>query len=649
MRKKKFSSVLMAIICSFSILSTVGCAPSNQDNGKLAKVWTALSSEVFVQDILPETYPEAKLDFYAMKGETESMQIMITANKFVRGIDIETTDLVDESGNVISKDNIKLYAEHYVEIANPYVNTGNTTVTILSPAGYYPDALIPFNNFKAKREDRVQEGHNQGVWVDVVVPVDVKAGNYTSTIKVILGEEREEHLIPVTLKVYDITMPEEVHSRSSFNIWYSQIASGEKSNYDNETNQRYYDFLLEKRLCSGSVDPNKRANLDQYVDYMVEIALNPKVTTYQMPNNFIGISNQTFLAERPPEAVGLAETEIAKRKNEAITSTYNGIKNIFTKILSKNVEKIEEDAGKYSELNMFKKLVFYFQDEPSKGYKTQMIRKFNEILTSVKRDFVKENKTTFDKYPALKESLLNDVRDMTPTSYLDSSLWCSNKEDGTPDYEKGDGVNLWVMHCYKFNSQVFLDLIKERQSYGEQFWWYTCNRTSPTLAYYVESKTMNMRLQGWQQFEYNLLGVLYWDVVQWGGLSDNNPYKSLSDSRYPWGAGEGVLLYPGYQYGLKTPVSSIRLENIFQAQEDYEYLYLLREYLEEYNSKNATNYVATEVVSNMIKDLHERTYIKEEATPEQLESCRIRILNILEKVVTGDTASAINLIQQELN
>ena len=132
-------------------------------------------------------------------------------------------------------------------------------------------------------------------------------------------------------------------------------------------------------------------------------------------------------------------------------------------------------------------------------------------------------------------------------------------------------------------------------------------------------------------------------------MPDNNPYESLSDSRYPWGAGEGVLLYPGYQYGLKTPVSNIRLENIFQAQEDYEYLYMLKEFLTVYNQENGTNYDANVIVGTMIADMHDGTYITEEATPEQLESCRIRILNILEKVVTGDTASAINLIQQELN
>ena len=642
--KKKILVVLMAIICCFGAVTVSGCGETESES--VATVWTASSSEVFVQDVIPETFPEAKLNLSAMKGETESGQIMITANKYIRGINVETADLTDEKGSVIAKENVKIYGEHYVEILSPYINSGNTNVTIAAPAGFYPDALIPYANFQAKREDRVEAGNNQGIWVDVKVPENAKAGNYTSVIKLTLGEEKETVTVPITLKVYDMQMPVEVHSRSAFNIWYSQIASGEKENYTAETNQKYFDYLLEKRLCSSSVDPNKRTNLSQYIDYMVELAMNPKVTTYQVQNVFLGIKNPNFLAERPPQSVGKSEEEIAKLKTEAENTAYAGIKNVFTKILEKNVSKIEEDGEKYGKLNMFKKLVFYFQDEPTRGYRTQMIKKFNQIMTQVKRDVISENQATFNKYPFLAESLKNDVRDMTPTDIIDSDLFVSDKPDGTPDYEKGDGTTLFVLHCYKFNSESARAIIKKRQSYGEQYWWYTCVRNSPALSYYVESKTMNMRLQGWQQFEYSLLGVLYWDVVQWGYFPDYNPYKTLEMGN-GWGNGEGVLLYPGQPYGVNGPVSSIRMENIFQAQEDYEYLYMLNEYVEEYNKANGTTFNVHDIVGNMIKDLHEGTFIKESATPAQLESCRIRVLNILEKFTKGDADSAIADLQKE--
>ena len=637
---KKFVYVLMAILCSFTTLTTIGCG--EKESGKLATVWSALASEVFLQDQEIESYPDSKLELVAMKGETESRQVIISANKFIRGFTFETQDLIAEDGSVIAKENVKLYGEHYVEITDLYINTGNTNVTLLNFAGWYPDALVPLDAFCAKRQDRIEAGKNQAVWVDFVIPSTAKAGTYTSTFKLTLGEEKEVVNIPVEVVVYDIEMPYEVNARSAFNIWYSQLASGEKDNYTAETNQIYYDFLLEKRLCSGSIDPNKRSNLDQFVNYMVELASNPRVTTYFIQNNLIGIVNDTFLAEKPPQAVGLSDEEIASRKKQAWDSTYNGLTNIFNKILTKNVTMIESNPEEYANLDMFKKLVFYFHDEPTVGYRSQMVRTFNEILTKAKRDFVSANQSTFEKYPFLQESLLQCVRDMTPTHLL-TELAVSKNEDGTPNYEKGDGCTLYVMHCYRFNSSAARALIKQNQSYGEQYWWYTCSRNSPALSYYVESKTMNMRLQGWQQFEYDLSGILYWDIAQWSYFPNNNPYKN-------WGRGfsEGMLVYPGQPYGLKKPVSSIRMENIFQAQEDYEDLFMLKNFVAEYNEENGTDYDTNAIVGNMIKDMHNGTYITESATPQQLEDCRIRILNILDKFVKGDSAGAINLLQREL-
>ena len=157
-----------------------------------------------------------------------------------------------------------------------------------------------------------------------------------------------------------------------------------------------------------------------------------------------------------------------------------------------------------------------------------------------------------------------------------------------------------------------------------------------------------MRLQGWQQFEYDLSGILYWDVVHWSDFPDANPYGNWSGGS---GAGmsEGMLIYPGQPYGLSKPVSSVRLENIFQAQEDYEYLYMLKNFVSEYNEENNTDYDTNAIVGTMIADMHDGTYITEEATPQQLEDCRIRILNILDKFVKGDSQGAINLLRQELS
>jgi hypothetical protein len=48
--------------------------------------------------------------------------------------------------------------------------------------------------------------------------------------------------------------------------------------------------------------------------------------------------------------------------------------------------------------------------------------------------------------------------------------------------------------------------------------------------------------------------------------------------RYP--NGDGFLTYPGWLIGTQRAISSIRLEQVREGIEDYEYLFLLRQYIE---------------------------------------------------------------------
>ena len=625
------SFALAGLLCCNSFC---GCSKASK-----ATVWCALSSQTFVQDMGVDENAKTELSFAGIKGEREAGQIIITAKEDIPFIDISISSLVDNNGNVISRERFNIFAEKYVEVANPFINSGTTNITFPALAGYYPDALLPFNVWKQYNENKVLSGNNQGIWVEVDIPLTAQAGEYSGNITVVLAKEKVD--VPVKLKVYNVEMPQEVHGRSIFNIWQTQLEYGEKTNYDENTNQIYYDYLLTKRLCSALVPAERRTTLDEYVDYMVELALNPKVTVYRLWQDDLDITDcRPMLSLSAPAIRDLPESEKQAKYKYACEKVHANLKSAFAKILNKTLENQSE----YPNIDLFKKLTFHFEDEPSLGYRTETIRKFNEILTSVKKDFIKENAEVFEQNPHLKDSLLYCVRDITPTSILDDSLFVSNKEDGTPNYEKGDGVTLWVIHCSKIESSVTRRIIKERQAYGEQFWWYTCNRTSPAPSYYVESVTMNMRLQSWQQYEHGFEGMLYWDVVQWQHIEDCDPFKGLQYMNY--GSGEGILLYPGYKYNQKTPISSIRLENISQGQEDYEYLYMLNEYIVDYNKENSTDYNTQEIVATMIKDMHSGAFIKKTATPEQLEACRLKVLEILEHFANGYETQALSIIDQ---
>ena len=100
----------------------------------------------------------------------------------------------------------------------------------------------------------------------------------------------------------------------------------------------------------------------------------------------------------------------------------------------------------------------------------------------------------------------------------------------------------------------------------------------------LDCALIEARVLMWQGYHQKFDGFLYWNVNMWerpgnpnspidpnaeGPLLDWNLCTCFAD--YDWLYGDGVLLYPG----IDGPIGSIRLENVRDGLEDYEYLWLL--------------------------------------------------------------------------
>ena len=681
----KFLSLILALILCLSIGTLFACNDDDDDTasqaGDLATVWSALSTEKFMQkysetseiakkDEIGKT--EAELNVAGIKGETEASQLMITAKQFVKGFDLEPADLTmtkaDGTTVTMAKENFDVYAERYVYIV-PYVNN-KLFIPVDYPAdlGYYPDALIPIDRFQLKREDRIQAGNNQGIWVDFKIPADAEAGVYNGTFKLTMGEENLQMDIPVSVTVYDIVMPEEVHSRSLFKIWYDQIPYGEGENYlGTETDILYYNYLLEKKLCCDHVPGSMMQNLDQYIETMVELVQDPRVTCWTLTYTSMDIAvfkYNCFVEEAPSTNFGSGDITIEEKREIALEQQeimYDAMLNAFGKILDKTIEVRTRAEDPVADLNLFEDLLFYFEDEPGVMWRWARVKKFGEILTKAKRDFIASRQEDFTAHPDLEKSLRENVQDITPALDFDK-ICVSNKADGTPDYEKGDGTTLWCPQMFYLNPSNVRQYLEMRKSYGvEKVWWYLCCSSSPGPSYYVDSVDLNIRVQSWMQYQYDILGVLYWDTVHWKGTLNVDPYNNLGNTiRGSWGAGEGILLYPGAPYGINGPVSCIRLEQIRDGQEDYEYFYMLTDYIAEtdlvdtYRTENGIDTsvsdvkVAKKIVGDIItvmqEGIYEGTFIVEDPDNGLFESNRITILEILELFAKDNPTAALQRI-----
>lgn len=89
--------------------------------------------------------------------------------------------------------------------------------------GLWPDALIPIGRDRYFGERRsgapfdVRPCSNQAVWIEILVPDNASAGDYTSEIVVSAAGERTQH-VPVRLHVWDFAIPRTSSLPTSFGM-----------------------------------------------------------------------------------------------------------------------------------------------------------------------------------------------------------------------------------------------------------------------------------------------------------------------------------------------------------------------------------------------------------------------------------------------
>jgi len=121
--------------------------------------------------------------------------------------------------------------------------------------------------------------------------------------------------------------------------------------------------------------------------------------------------------------------------------------------------------------------------------------------------------------------------------------------------------------------------IAERQRADEEVWSYTAQtqglRGHDTPYWEIDFPLLEFRVPMWMSWRYGLTGILYWSPVWWRATpdmwTDPGTYRVNKDVYN----GEGALIYPGSEAGLNGPVVSMRLKQIREGLEDFEYLKLL--------------------------------------------------------------------------
>jgi len=606
MRNRTKKVVALALTAAISLSALAGCKDESQDsqagNSKESvQLWYAHNTENLMKDV---EYPElieardSTLRMHCLKNDVETVQLMVTPSENVASFDMQMKDLKNENGDVLTADNFNLYAAWYVEVLESYI--------VDAYSGYYPDALVPMENYKKLHENFIHAGQNQSIWVEVNVPEDQAAGTYKGFSELNLDGEIYE--VPVEVTVYDAALPSENNVPTLFGVWYDYIPNGEGT-YSPELASAYYDFLLSKRLSPMKADPTKWAlgtEYDAYVEWLVDFAAeNPMVSAYSLP---YGTENYEL---------GLIVSK-------------EGVNKLLTMMAEKNVELRE--AGNET-IDLFAKAVYYLGgviDEPS-GSGVQRVRDCDLIIHEAK---LKVADTYFkDKYPDLYESCIS-LPHVVTTAYSEELI-------GTDEV---GGVQSWCGQAQTWHSESQRAQLEERRNSmdrtgGEDTWWYTCEQPrKPFVNFHMDDEVLNTRTIWWMMFDYDVEGMLYW-AINWYNTDDawTTPVNYLN------AVGDGMLCYPGTKYGIYGPISTIRLENLREGEEDYECLLMIEKAIIAYNEANGTDYDPKELMSWLWDGLYEGV-IPTRGNVQGFTEARIEMLKILEQI-QKDPVAGIEALQ----
>ena len=159
-----------------------------------------------------------------------------------------------------------------------------------------------------------------------------------------------------------------------------------------------------------------------------------------------------------------------------------------------------------------------------------------------------------------------------------------------PDKRIENLFNVWVPLINYFSSAEKRKTLERLRKRGDEIWWYGADEPHhPYPNYFLDYPVFDCRIIMTLSYMYKVEGILYWCINrEWkNNLSINEKWPDAEWKPYiyhmikgtrKYKNGMGNLVYPG-RNGKLLP--SLRLENLRDGLEDYEYLVMLKKLVAE--------------------------------------------------------------------
>ena len=462
--------------------------------------------------------------FLAMaQNEKEGFQVFFREQEKERNLRIEVSPFLNSQNEVLQH---SLYWEDFFYADGIFADS-------------LAEALIPYTG----KIQKTTVGHNKVFYVELKSVFNQTPGEYKSTITVFDGDEVLSTR-SVTVKVWNFTLPENHYSEVVMGLYNCNSGYGATKSI----------FTLNgiDTDAQGNVAEKDMNKAKEILDSYQECLLNHGVSTIEIPR---------WKINDDPKAAELTMAD-PRRKVFSIPAHrghfYNGDFNSNAKTTINQYKSIVYDNPFLKD-----KAFFYPMDEP-KGSDEEA-----ELLTNI----TDKLKDLWPGYHAVVP-FYGDYNKMTTLFDGKIDILCPNQSSFDPY-----GSNYDVKQSY------FLDFI-DRSSHPNRFrtWRYQGDSKCGGTYFWIfplSSIGVMRRVPFWQQYAMNSDGWLQWNCAY---LPDNWEKKSMpSASGIQTGNGDGILLYPGTLFGQSadTPIVSLRLKQLSEGIDDYDYLHLGKEFLDE--------------------------------------------------------------------
>jgi len=358
-------------------------------------------------------------------------------------------------------------------------------------------------------------GTTQSIWFTLYAPPGTPQGRYTGRF-VIRPGNAEPVEIPVAATVYGFDIPTQPHIKTAFALM---------------------DGYLEKIYGKPLTPELRRA----YGDYVLRHRLNPDDISRTDPPDIGDIAHYDGRGLNAFNALNMVE-----HRGESAWVCWSPLEVYTPQFKAKLTERLDPYVAELKRRGFADKAYVYTFDERGQDF-----------------------------YPILKEYFgLIKERYGLPTLTT-----ARVPQDPEAMRELNVDWNCPVSSVYRFEEA------EACRKAGLQVWTYVClGPRYPYANWLADDPLVEARVIWWQAYHQKVDGFLYWGLNIWGRA--NNDYiidperdgprlrwSITSGGTYSWLHGDGELLYPGRD----GPIGCIRLANIRDGIEDYEYLWKLAE------------------------------------------------------------------------